>query len=78
MLLIPTYREPPVIDGKGLMRLIGAFGLKPTAVLFDLTFQWVSKRWKLFGVSLGARSIATGFTSPAAPVPASAPASARK
>jgi hypothetical protein len=53
-----------------MLRLSGAFGLRPTAVLFDLTFQWVSNRWRLFGVSLGARSISSGF----APAPAPAPA----
>jgi len=42
--------------------------------LFDLTFQWVSNRWRLFGVSLGARSISSGF----APAPAPAPAPAKK
>lgn len=71
LLLAPTYREPPAIDGKGMLRLTGAFGLRPTAVLFDLTFQWVSNRWRLFAVSLGARSITSGFG--ATPAPASAP-----
>jgi len=72
LLLAPSYRQPPGIDGKGMMHLNGAFGLRPTAVLFDLTFQWVANRWKLFGVSLGARSISTGFT------PAPAPATPAK
>jgi hypothetical protein len=75
LLLAPTYTQPPAIDGRGMMRLSGGFGLRPTAVLFDLTFQWVSNRWRLFGVSLGARSIPTG--GPIAPPPAP-PAPVRK
>ncbi|MGN6818638.1 MAG: hypothetical protein ACTHJR_08200 [Sphingomonas sp.] len=75
LLLAPTYLQPPAMDSKGMLRLTGACGLRPTAVVFDLTFQWVANRWKLFGVSLGARSIASGF----APAPAPAPAApARK
>jgi hypothetical protein len=69
LLLAPAYRQPPAIDGKGMMHLSGAFGLRPTAVLFDFTFQWVANRWKLFGVSLGARSITTGFGGAPTPAP---------
>lgn len=72
LLLAPTYTRPPGIDNKGMMHLEGGFGLRPTAVLFSLTFQWVSNRWKLFGISLGARSIPSGISPPAAP-PAPAP-----
>ena len=69
LLLAPTYSQPPGIDGKGMMHLSGGFGLRPTAVLFDLTFQWVANRWRLFAVSLGARTISTGqpIAPPAAP-----------
>jgi len=57
--LAPSYRSP-AIDSKRMLRLSGAFRLRPTAVLFDLTFQWVSNRWRPFGVSLGGRSISSG------------------
>lgn len=70
LLLAPTYTTAPGIDNRGMLHLEGGFGLRPTAVLFNLTFQWVSNRWKLFGISLGARSIASG--TPAAPTPAPA------
>lgn len=73
LLLAPTYRLPPGIDNRGMMHLDGAFGLRPTAVLFDLTFQWVTNRWVLFGVSLSARSITSGFAAPPPSVPRPAP-----
>ena len=47
-------------------------GAGPTAVLFSLTFEWVSNRWKVFGIQLGARSIASGFNNPP-PAPAAPP-----
>ena len=74
LLLAPTYTKPPEIDNRGMMHLEGGFGLRPTAVLFSLTFQWVSNRWKLFGIALGARSIASGV----GPAPAPAPAPPKK
>lgn len=70
LLLAPTYSALPAIDNRGMLHLEGGFGLRPTAALFNLTFQWVSNRWKLFGISLGARSIATGVPPPAPPPPA--------
>lgn len=70
LLLAPTYSKAPTIDNQGMMHLEGGFGLRPTAVLFSLTFQWVSNRWKLFGIALGARSITSGFNTTPAPAPA--------
>lgn len=76
LLLSPTYTKPPVIDARGMMHLDGGFGLRPTAVLFSLTFEWVANRWRLFGVSIGARSITSGASNNPAPAPA--PTSSKK
>ncbi len=73
LLLAPTYTRPPAIDDKRMLHLEGGFGLRPTAVLFSLTFEWVSNRWKLFGIQLGARSIASGVSPAPAPAPAPPP-----
>lgn len=71
LLLAPSYSRPPTIDSHGMLHLTGTFGLRPTAVLFDLTFQWVMNRWTLFGISLGARTITSGYAEqpPAGPTP---------
>jgi hypothetical protein len=74
LLLAPTYTRAPAIDNQGMLHLEGGFGLRPTAVLFNLTFQWVFNRWKLFGVSVGARSIPSGVSPGSAAAPAPAPA----
>ncbi len=73
LLLAPTYTRPPTIDDKRMLHLEGGFGLRPTAVLFSFTFEWVSNRWKLFGIQLGARSIASGLGPAPAPAPAPPP-----
>ena len=65
LLLAPTFQTPPAIVGPGLMRLTGQFGLRPVAINFDLIYQFVGGRWKLYGVSIVPASIAT--TQPAPP-----------
>lgn len=59
LLLAPTYGAPPTMIRPDVLRVQGMFGLRPTAILFDLTYQWVNGRWRLFGISLGSESIAS-------------------
>ncbi len=71
LLLAPTYNAPPTMISPDVLRVQGEFGLRPTRVLFDLQYQWVAGRWRLFGVSIGSRSIASeqpGGRPPAAPL----------
>lgn len=59
MLLAPTYTTPPAMIRADVLRVQGLFGLRPTAVLFDLQYQWVAGRWRLFGIAIGSETIAT-------------------
>lgn len=52
LLLAPTYPTPPRMVAADVMRVQGFFGLRPTAISFDLYYQWVGGRWRLFGVSI--------------------------
>lgn len=52
VLLAPSYSAAPAIIAPGVLRLQGTFGLRPTAISFDLYYQWDAGRWKLFGVSI--------------------------
>lgn len=70
LLLAPTYRVPATIVSPGMMRVQGSFGLRPVAIDFDLVFQWVTGRWRLFGVGISPRGIAMQMP---APVPAAHP-----
>ncbi|MFZ4689038.1 MAG: hypothetical protein ACOYLS_07360 [Polymorphobacter sp.] len=68
LLLGPTWISAPAIVPGGLLQLQGYFGLRPTAIAFELTYQWVAGRWRLFGVSITPRAIAA--VQPAPPAPA--------
>ena len=59
LLLAPTYTAAPAITGPNVLRVQGYFGLRPTAIEFDLYYQWVQGKWRLFGVSLNPRQIAS-------------------
>ncbi|MEG3180175.1 hypothetical protein [Sphingomonas sp. LT1P40] len=71
LLLAPTYARAPAIEGNGLLRMQGSFNLRPTAILFDFSYQWYGNRWRLMGVSIGARSVGSDQAAPrpAAPPP---------
>ena len=69
LLIPPTYRAKPAIIQQGVLRTQGVFAMRPTAIEFDLYFQWVSNQWRLFGVSVSPYQLV-----PPAPLPAAAPA----
>jgi hypothetical protein len=58
LLLAPTYAGPPQMLPNGLLRLRGMFALRPTAIVFDLEYQWVQGRWRLYGIALEPHTIA--------------------
>ena len=51
-----------------MLPTLGPFtGLRPTAINFDLFYQWVGGKWRLFGVSIAPSQIASiqpGFDAP--------------
>ncbi len=49
----PVFAPPPGFDKNGLLRLRGYFPTRPERVNFNLSYQVVAKRWRLFGVSVG-------------------------
>lgn len=67
LLLAPTYAVAPTMPRPGIIRVQGYFGLRPTAISFDLYFQWVAGKWRLDGVSIAPATISN--IQPAAPSP---------
>lgn len=59
LLLTPTYSQTPHFVEGNLLRVQGMFGLRPTAITFDLHFQWNAGRWQLFGVSINPMQLPT-------------------
>ncbi|MET0251830.1 MAG: hypothetical protein ABW203_06595 [Novosphingobium sp.] len=79
LIVAPTYLGPPVLVQADVFEVKGYFPLRPSAIFFDLFFQWEQGRWKLFGVSVEPRTIAApeSVTLPA-PAPASQPRPRRR
>ena len=73
LLLAPTFTATPRYVQPGILMLKGFFGLRPTAVAFELYYQWVVGRWKLAGVSIAPAPIASQQPSSQAPAPAAQP-----
>jgi hypothetical protein len=57
LVLAPTYLEAPAILPGSVLHLRGYFGLRPTAIQFELEYQWVQGSWKLFGVAISPATI---------------------
>ncbi len=69
LLLAPTYTATPRFVEPGILQVRGLFGLRPTAISFDLYYQWSAGKWKLFGVSISPLQIASQQPGPANPAP---------
>lgn len=52
LLVAPSFQFPPSIAQNGLLRIRGAFPLRPAAIGFDLLFQNISGRWRIFGIAV--------------------------
>jgi hypothetical protein len=66
LLLAPTYRSQPRMVRADMLQVQGFFGLRPTAINFELLYQYVAGRWRLFGVSIAPDAMDTG-TAPQKP-----------
>ena len=56
LLVQPKLYRKPVITPKGLLRITGFFPTDREPINFDLLFQAVEGRWRLFGISADAAS----------------------
>jgi hypothetical protein len=52
LLVGPNLQYPPAIVQDGLLRVRGAFPLRPAAIAFDLLFQNISGQWRIFGIAV--------------------------
>lgn len=50
----PKLTEPPQITQEHLLRLVGHFPTKPSQIRFQLLFQPVHGRWRLYGMAVDA------------------------
>ena len=74
-IIAPQLSEPPGLDQqKGMLRLKGYFPGQPVQINFEMLFQAVNGRWRLFGLSVQPGPPASPSAS-APPASANAPAS---
>ena len=52
ILLQPRIEGKPRIDKQNMLRLKGYFPTSPLRIKFDLIYQPVANRWRLFGISV--------------------------
>ena len=55
------------VSSDNILDVRGFFGLRPTAVSFQLQYQWVGGRWRLFGVAINPATMAQSMPGPASP-----------
>ena len=50
----PIFTQKPGLNAQGMLRATGYFPTKPLRVNFDLAYQRVGNRWRLFGIAASA------------------------
>jgi hypothetical protein len=55
LLTRPKLFRAPEMNDKGMIRVMGFFPTSPERVNFDLIFQPVQSRWRLFGIAVSTR-----------------------
>ena len=51
-LLAPQFTVMPALDQSGMLHLAGYIPTRPQQINFDLVFQVVGNRWRLYGISI--------------------------
>jgi hypothetical protein len=65
--IAPQLTEPPGLDqAKGMLRLKGYFPGQPVQINFEILFQAVDGRWRLFGLSVQPGPAVAAQSAPAA------------
>lgn len=52
LILAPNFTSPPAMVAPNVMLLQGSFGLRPTAIRFDLYYQWFNGQWRVYGIGV--------------------------
>lgn len=73
LLFQPKLYQRPAMSDKGMVRVTGYFPTSPERVNFDLIFQPVQGKWRLYGIAANTQRVQP---SQAAPPPAGTPAPA--
>jgi hypothetical protein len=69
LLLAPSFSAQPRMVQPDMLQLQGFFGLRPTAINFELLYQWSGNKWRLFGIGVSPGPMASAQPQPPAPQP---------
>jgi hypothetical protein len=50
-LVTPQLVAGPVLDQNGMLRMAGVFPMQPVQINFDIIYQQVEGRWRVFGIT---------------------------
>lgn len=78
LLVAPSYTAPPQMVQPDVLYLRGYFGIRPTSVEFELYYQWMAGKWRLYGVSIVPLQAAGVTQNQNRPTPAPTPAPEKK
>jgi hypothetical protein len=73
LLFQPKLYQRPIMNERGMIRITGFFPTSPERVNFDLIFQPVKGKWRLYGIAANTQKVSPQQAAPApqgAPVPA--------
>lgn len=60
----PKLVRPPEIEKNGMLHLSGFIPTQPQQVNFDMLFQYVASRWRMFGIAINTSPAKAAATSP--------------
>ena len=52
VLFNPKFTKKPALNKQRMLRLTGFFATSPLRVHFDLAYEWIENRWRLFGIAV--------------------------
>ncbi len=55
VLFNPKFTKQPALNKQRMLRLTGFFPTSPLRVHFDLIYEWIENRWRLFGIAVQTR-----------------------
>jgi hypothetical protein len=67
LVINPVFTPPPRYTEQGMLHLSGYFPIRPQHVKFDLWYEAVASRWRLFGISVNTEPAEAASAAPTKP-----------
>lgn len=77
-IVTPKATQPPSITEEGLLRIVGNFPTRPIQINFQLVFQLIGGKWRIYAISVGTQRADAAQPAAAAPGAAAGAKGAKK